>query len=182
MKRTVDGGPLLQGIGGLLLVLSLFLDWYEPGLSGFEAFEIIDLLLLGLGLASMALAAGRDEGTLGRRAALIAGAALVLVVSQLVQHPPASLGADPDTGAWLGLAGAIAMGAGAALTVARFSVRIDVAGRDRRARVAAEDERAAAAEAATASAGPGSVAVDTQSTQSLEPVEREEPGGPAPGI
>ena len=38
-------GPLVAAIGAVLLIVSLFVDWYE-GLTAFTVFEFIDLLLV----------------------------------------------------------------------------------------------------------------------------------------
>jgi hypothetical protein len=53
-------GAVAAGIGGLLLILSLFLDWVgEGGFGGnaFDLFSIVDLLLLAIGLAAVGFAA-----------------------------------------------------------------------------------------------------------------------------
>ena len=39
MTRRLEAGPILVTLGALLLLASLFLDWYEPGISAWEAFE-----------------------------------------------------------------------------------------------------------------------------------------------
>ena len=48
MTRRVEAGPVLVTLGALLLLASLFLDWYEPGISAWEAFEVWDIVLLVL--------------------------------------------------------------------------------------------------------------------------------------
>jgi Protein of unknown function (DUF2510) len=53
-------GAVAAGAGGLLLILSLFLDWIgEGGFGGnaFDLFSIVDLFLLVVGLAAVAFAA-----------------------------------------------------------------------------------------------------------------------------
>ena len=46
-------GPLVAALGALLLIVSLFLDWYED-LTAFTVFEFLDLLLFGLALVTLA--------------------------------------------------------------------------------------------------------------------------------
>ena len=50
---TVPIGPLVGSVGAVLLVVSLFLDWYTD-ISGFTVFEFLDLLLVLLALATIA--------------------------------------------------------------------------------------------------------------------------------
>jgi hypothetical protein len=124
-------GPLVAAIGAILLIVSLFLDWYE-GLTGFTVFEFLDLLLVGLALVTLGSLAGamgvirtplRPGLPLG-----IALLALVIVASQLVNDPPAVAGPngrDQDTGIWLALAGAALMVAGAVLSAARIAIAVE---------------------------------------------------------
>ena len=54
MRETqIPIGPLLAATGGVLLIVSLWLDWYG-GVLGFTAFEVWDLVLLVLGLLTLA--------------------------------------------------------------------------------------------------------------------------------
>ena len=48
MTRRIEAGPVLVGLGALVLLVSLFLDWYEPDVTAWEAFEVLDLLLAAL--------------------------------------------------------------------------------------------------------------------------------------
>ena len=41
-------GPVILAIGALLLIASLFTEWYEPELTAWNAFEWLDLLLAGV--------------------------------------------------------------------------------------------------------------------------------------
>jgi hypothetical protein len=53
-------GALVAGAGGLLLILSLFLDWVGAGgfgANGWDLFSIMDFFLLLVGLAAVAFAA-----------------------------------------------------------------------------------------------------------------------------
>ena len=144
MTRRIEAGPVLVGLGALLLLVSTFLDWYEPAVTAWEAFEVLDLLLAALAIAALVAAAGTlrpDDAVIDRSALpLIVGAALVVVASQILDPPPGVAG-DPDLGAWLALGAALAMVAGAVLTLGRVSFALTVEGRDTRRRVAAVDHR-----------------------------------------
>jgi hypothetical protein len=132
MRETqVPIGALVAAIGAVLLIVSLFLEWYE-NVTAFTIFEFIDLFLLGLALATLvALAAA--AGLL--RVALMPGhvlaialLALIVVFSQLVNDPPLVANAgdvDKSTGIWLALAGAALMVAGAVLSTARIAIAVE---------------------------------------------------------
>jgi hypothetical protein len=130
-------GPLIAAIGAVMLIVSLFLDWYED-LTGFTVFEFIDLLLTGLAvltLVSLAGAIGVIRPPLRPGLPLgVALLALVIVLSQLVNDPPAVAGPngrDQDIGIWLALGGSALMVAGAVLSAARIAISVEP--RDRRA-------------------------------------------------
>ena len=144
-------GPLVAAIGAIMLIVSLFLDWYED-LTGFTVFEFLDLLLTGLAvvtLVSLAGAMGVIRPPL--RPGLPLGVALlafVIVLSQLVNDPPAVVGPngrDQDIGIWLALGGSALMVAGAGLSAARIAISVEP--RERRA--AAPTQPAHADEAPT---------------------------------
>lgn len=154
MDRKIDAGSLLVAGAALLLVVALFLDWFGDGgvaLTAWEAFEVIDLLLLAAAGAAMAASFGGLDSRVLLGAAAIA---VVLVASQLIQPPPAGQGADREIGAWLGLVGALGLLAGAALAAAKIAVTVDVRGRERRHRVTAVDKRMGP-ETATGDGGAG---------------------------
>ena len=106
-NRTQIGlGPLLAGVAAVILLISLFLDWFEPGLTAWTAFEIIDLLLAAIALAMLAsvIAAVAPRMLAWRPSVplwLLGAAAFVLVTSQLLNHPPAAQESDLEVGAWL---------------------------------------------------------------------------------
>jgi hypothetical protein len=136
-ERQLPIGPLVAVIGAILLIVSLFLDWYED-LTGFTVFEFLDLLLVGLGLVtlvSLAGAMGVLRNPLPPGLALgVALLALVIVLSQVVNDPPAVAGPngrDQDIGIWLALGGSALMVAGAVLSTARIAISVEL--RDRRA-------------------------------------------------
>ena len=58
MTRRIEAGPVLVTLGALLLLASLFLDWYEPGISAWEAFEVWDIVLLVLAVVCIVAGIG----------------------------------------------------------------------------------------------------------------------------
>ena len=149
MTRRFEVGPILVALGALLLLVSLFLEWYGP-LNAWEAFEVVEVLLAALAVAALVVAAGQlvpdlDVGDRRWLPAIVVAAA-VLVAAELVDLPPA-VGAEPlEQGAWLAFAAALVMLAGAILTVGRISFAISVEGRELRERVAVLDHRQDTAE------------------------------------
>lgn len=172
MKRRLDAGPLIALLGALVLLVSLFLAWYEPSTEVWDAFELTDLLLAGIAIGALLSAASLIGDVPGRVDSRwlpwLAAAALVLVVAALV-NPPPGIDADPTTGLWLALAGAALLSAGALLVVASVSISLDVAPRERRQRVPAVDARPSPA--ATPAPAPGeSIRISpTEKTEPLPP-------------
>ena len=124
-------GPLIAAIGAILLIVSLFVDWYD-GVTGYTVFEFVDLVLTGLALAALfALASAMGAVRTPVRPGLLLGIgvlALLVVLSQVVNDPPAVAGADgrdQATGIWLGLGGAALMVAGAILSSARIAISVE---------------------------------------------------------
>jgi hypothetical protein len=165
----LDGGRGLAGLGALALLISLFLDWFgSPGsvdaVSGGEAsdaavsawasFELIDILLAALALATLAwviegaMSPSNRSQIPSRFAAAAGPAALVLVLVSIIDEPPLFSAMEPDReiGAWIALAGAALMTIGALLRVARIS--LVVAPREH-----AADETARAGEPAASDPG-----------------------------
>jgi peptidoglycan/LPS O-acetylase OafA/YrhL len=145
MTRRIEAGPVLVALGALILLISLFLDWYQPAVTAWDAFEVLDLLLAALAIEALAAAAGaiRPEATVVEPHWLpaIVAAITIIVVAQLLDPPPLVDG-DPETGAWLALGAAIVMCIGTLLTLGRVSFALTVEGRDTRRRVSAVDHRA----------------------------------------
>jgi hypothetical protein len=146
MTRRLEAGPLLVTLGALLLLVSLFVSWFEGDITAWGAFEAWDLVLFVLALGAIAAGLGlttQDVELIDRRL-LPAGviAVAVIVASQIIDPPPAAAGRDPDTGAWLALGAAFLMCAGALLTFGRVHFAVTVEEREpRRQRVAAVDAR-----------------------------------------
>ena len=124
-------GPLVAAIGAVLLIVSLFLDWYEGDLEGFTVFEVLDLLLVLMALLTIAsLAGGLGLVRTAPSPALSLAVALFtifVVVSQLLNDPPAVANGDAgkEVGIWLALGGAALMGAGSLLAFARISLTFE---------------------------------------------------------
>ena len=128
--RRIPIGAIVGVIGALLLAISLFLDWYGER-SAFTVFEVLDLVLAALVIASLVALADQlgikpAWEAIGAAAAIPLGAvALVIVITQLIQHPPGGIGEDTEIGAWLGLAGSALMLAGGVLGAAHISLAVD---------------------------------------------------------
>jgi len=144
MTRRVEAGPLLATVGALLLLVSLFLAWFDPDITAWEAFEAWDVVLFALALVAVAAGMGltaQDVDLADRRALpAVAAAVLVIVGSQIVNPPPAAAGQAPEIGAWLALGAAVVMCAGAVLTLGRLHVAVELE-RRRPRHVAAVDAR-----------------------------------------
>jgi hypothetical protein len=128
-------GPLVASVGAVLLIVSLFLDWYE-GVTGFTAFEFLDLLLVLLALATIASLAGglglvrpAPSPTISLAVAIFT---IFVVLTQIINDPPAVVltGTEQDIGIWLGLSGAALMLAGAVLGYASLSLSFEPRSRD----------------------------------------------------
>jgi hypothetical protein len=163
MTRRFEVGPILVALGAALLLVSLFLDWYGP-LNAWESFEVVDVLLAGLALAALVLAAGQLVPELGwgerRWLPMIVVAVAVLVAAELVDPPPAAGAEELEQGAWLAFAAALVMLAGALLSVGRISFAVAIEGRELRERVAVLDHRQ-----------------DTTETAAVEPAEEKRAEG-----
>ena len=111
MTRRLEAGPLLVTLGALLLLVSLFLNWYTGEITAWEAFEVWDLVLFVLALGAIAAGLGlttQDVDLVDRRLLPVGVVVVaVIVASQIIDPPPAAAGQDPDTGAWLALGAAL---------------------------------------------------------------------------
>ena len=142
--RRFEIGPLLVAVAALVLLVSLFLEWYADQ-TAWDAFELADVVLAVTAVLALVAAAGLiapevaylDRGVLPATAI----AATVLVTAQLLSPPPDFSGTDPDAGAWIAFAASLAMLAGTVLSFGRVSFSVAVEGREPRQRVAAVDHR-----------------------------------------
>jgi hypothetical protein len=130
--RRARIGEWLSGALGVVLVLSLFLPWYcapdspsgcspGEGVSGWESFAVVDLVLLGAGaiaVAALVLTLTQQTPALPLAVTslgvLVALAAVVLAVGRLVAAPDLT-GAGGEAaptrllGAWLGAGAALGL-------------------------------------------------------------------------
>jgi peptidoglycan/LPS O-acetylase OafA/YrhL len=130
MAQRINAGQLMVMIGAAALLVSLFIDWYDPDLNAWEIFEIADIVLAGLAVVALATAlpmrlpgeVGETTERLDRKLPWIGVAALVFVLVTLVNTPPAASELELELGAWLGLIGAALMAAGGFLSTAEVSI------------------------------------------------------------
>lgn len=135
-ETRIDAGSLLAGIGALMLLVSLFLNWYGAddgggGVTAWQTFELVDILLAALALAVLYALVRRATGpqswpALPPAVAAVSGPiALVLIVVSMISDPPVLLlvpGNQLEAGAWVALAAAILISAGALLARVRISL------------------------------------------------------------
>ena len=107
-------GDWVMGIGGVAVLVVMFVDWYEFGDAGFSAWEsfavndVIIALAAGMAIAAFVLTAVHPTAAvplaLSSLGGLVAVAAVVLVVVRLIWTPDvAGFETARATGAWLGL-------------------------------------------------------------------------------
>ena len=170
MNRRFEMGPLLVALGAVLLIVSLFLDWYGH-VSAWDAFELVDVLLAALGVMALFAALGSlvpDLGYVDRRwVPAIVLTVAVLIAAEIINPPPAAAALRVTTGAWIGFGAAILMLLGAVLSLGRVSVSVSVAERPVQ-RVAAVDERQTTTET---DAVPVRPAAATEATEPLGPAK-----------
>jgi hypothetical protein len=140
LRERFDATTGLVVIGAVLLLVSLFVDWYRPGGNAWSVFETLDLLLAGAAICALLATVPRYDG-LARALPMIALAAFAVVLVQAIDPPPVVADADRATGVWLALAATALMAIGSLLAAARISITVDVRGRERRRRSAAIDAR-----------------------------------------
>lgn len=115
-SRYVRLPDLITAVAALVLFISLLLPWYSDGVNFFEEMEFYGLLLpigAAIGYAQLHLrAGGRGSDTL--RPVVLGAALLALVMTVLALLTPPE-GSSLELGAYLGMAAAVVMAAGAAL-------------------------------------------------------------------
>lgn len=122
--RDVDAGWLVGAFGAVVLLISLFLDWYDIGITGWNAFETWDAVLAAVAALVLASALPTRVLPFAVPGQVLGTVAVGVVVLHLLNPPPAATGAGPDVGAWLALLGAVAVLAGELLSRARVSVAV----------------------------------------------------------
>jgi hypothetical protein len=137
MPQRVDGGSLLTAGGAILLIVSLFLHWFHPSKTAWDVFEVLDLALAAIAIASLlAVAPVSIRGSAEARWAVppewlpaLGGTATVIVIAALINHPPAAAGRSPAAGAWIALLASLLLLAGGILRRARVSLVITLRSR-----------------------------------------------------
>lgn len=152
----------MAAAGAVMLLVSLWLHWFEPELSAWETFEVWDIVLAASAVYTLVVAAAELGWWHGPRPGLkllpVAITVLLVVVVSLINEPPAANGRDLEGGAWVALVGAVLMALGAVLSEARVSLSFEMnrtsPGREGRADVAG-DRTPTAASPAPQAPGPG---------------------------
>jgi hypothetical protein len=156
MTRRFEVGPILVALGAIVLLVSLFLDWYGA-LTAWDAFEVVEVLLATLAVTAVVIAIGLlapDLEYVERRwLPLVVLGVVLLVAAEIVNPPPTAGDLTPTTGAWLAAGSAVVMFAGAVLSFGRVSFAVSVEGRDLRERVAVVDHRQDTTESAAVDGG-----------------------------
>jgi hypothetical protein len=144
MSRRFEVGPIIVALAAIVLLVSLFLDWYGS-LTAWDAFEVVEVILGALAVIAFVIALGQllpDLDYADRRwLPAVVLAIAVLVAAEIINPPPAAGGQDPATGAWLAFGAAVAMFIGAVLTFGRVRFSLSVEGRVVRERVPVVDNR-----------------------------------------
>jgi hypothetical protein len=110
--RRLRAGEWILALSGVVLLVSLFLPWYRPSLTAWEALAVNDVILAVVGLAALAaLVATATQRVpavpiaLEAMVAALGVVALLLVVVRAIWLPDAA--DQRDYGLWIGLAGAV---------------------------------------------------------------------------
>jgi hypothetical protein len=128
--RRLRVGEWLAALAGVGLIASLSLDWYgvrgrEAALSGWAAFDVIDVLLAlvaGVAIALAVAQVARDRPALPVGAAVVTVTfgllAILLVLYRIVNEPGPDEFVELRAGAYVGLLAAAAIVAGGWLSLA----------------------------------------------------------------
>ena len=128
-------GDLLVLVGAIVLLVSLFLNWWTGpadaiSVSAWTALEIADLVLAALAIIAIVLVFPAPPGTEDFNRAgsawlpWLGPIAIVIIGASLLDDPPAVNGLSIAVGAWIGLGGAIVLAVGGLLRRVGFSVTI----------------------------------------------------------
>ena len=116
-QRTV--AAVVVVIGGAMLFGSLFVEWYDPGTSGWTAFEFLDLVLAFAAVVALSAGIGALFGERwpehARFVPVIGLVAFVIVLTQLIEPPPLVHDAARRAGGFLALAGSLILVGGGVL-------------------------------------------------------------------
>ena len=135
--RRVRAGDVLAGAAGVVLLASMFLDWYSVspdaalggdgrvrGVSAWGAFTVVDVFLALVALLGIALALSQVVGrgpalpvALGVITTTLALAATLLLLYRIVNQPGPNDVIGVSLGAWVGLAGCLGVFVGGWLSL-----------------------------------------------------------------
>ena len=127
--RRVRIGEIVAGVAGVVLLLSLFLEWYTvrgraEGLTAWSAFSFVDLLVCLVALLGIALAESQVVGrgpalpvAIGVITATLGLAATLLVLYRILNQPGPNDAIGVGAGAWVGLAACLGVFLGAWLSL-----------------------------------------------------------------
>jgi hypothetical protein len=150
MTRRFQVGPILVFLGAIVLLVSLFLEWYGS-LAAWDAFEMVDVVLAVLAIAAVISAVGviaPDVAYVDRRWLPAFGLGAAVLIAAQLDPPPVAADETAGTGAWIAFASALVMVVGAVLSFGRVSLAVSVDNQDVRERVAVVDHRQDTAETA----------------------------------
>jgi hypothetical protein len=123
--RRVRTGEIVAGVAGVVLLVSLFLNWYSvtpevmlgaadrqfSSVSAWTAFSVVDVLLALVALLGIALALSQVVGrgpalpvAIGVITTTLALAATLLVLYRILNQPGPNDLIGVEAGAWVGLA------------------------------------------------------------------------------
>jgi hypothetical protein len=125
--RRLRFGEWLAVAGGIALIVSLFLPWYDS-LTGYEAMSVIDILLtlvallaIWLGVAQATQEVPAKPVAAGVMSVVFGALAVLLVAFRLIDAPADGLEVRPA--AWLGLVATLAITVGGWRSLAAEYVR-----------------------------------------------------------
>jgi hypothetical protein len=119
--RRLRAGEWIAGAAGVVLLVSLFLDWYD-GRSAWESLAVLDVIVAIVALSAIAIpivtAAYRVPALpLAHQSltALVGSGSLLLVVGRVLNLPDSA--SSRDLGLWMALVASFALVAGAFLAM-----------------------------------------------------------------
>jgi cytochrome bd-type quinol oxidase subunit 2 len=123
--RRLRAGEWIAAIGGVALLVALFLPWYDEGAAsptGWESFAVLDVIFALVGVAAVLLlvvtAQQRSPALpLAMASLLTLGSVVVLVLAVFRVIDLPSDASARDAGVWLALAASLAIFAGGALAM-----------------------------------------------------------------
>jgi hypothetical protein len=128
--QRFEGASLAALFGAVLLLVSPFLTWFDPGGSAWTLFELVDLVVVAaavyVGVTATTRLLDVAGGTDRRGVPIAGGLALVTVLATMVEPPPLARDASLGFGAWLALLGSVIIVAAGLLDLARVSVTVSV--------------------------------------------------------